>query len=353
MNPILKHSYVQLNGSYIHLTQYSSNERSFLGFSSNSGPKKLVLFIPGNPGMLGIYHDFLISLHKTFNCSSTSRSDMDQDDTVILAISHNNFDHPDSVNYKTDERIEIETSDLNPVEKAIAEAYNYDPHHIELQVLNKLIVLRRLIDFTKTKIVCVGHSIGCYIIIRILKDRLVSSSHEGSILIHPALENLATTDKGSECLRIFNYKLDYVLIIVAYALEHLLPRQVKLMLVRWFCSDDFVEQSSEIVLDSVMQIVRYKSLRALIQMAKSELVMIKDLNTRALIKPHATKLRLIYAINDHWVHTDNRRVLQEEYPDLYIEEQSKMHAFVMDPVTVNDYAVKVGMYIRDFFDSIS
>lgn len=427
--PILRHSYVQLNGSFVHLLQYgcgenlvrsstvspntshinttssatSSNKtttasttkpattaRSILGSSNNSSifnnaqnnksnnvtndcangagsgstkthlhqtkafTRELIIFIPGNPGVLGVYHDFLMSVFRIINSSSTSENKNPNERPTILAIGHNNFDHPDHVQYKTEERICIKENELNFVERAVAEKYYDEPHHIELQVLNKLIILKKVLkcNLNDCKLIFIGHSIGCYVILRLIQDRLISTNHGGSILIHPALENLALTEKGQYFDRLFGYNIDLLMRSVAYILDQSLPKPIKLALVKWFCPRDFVQGSSDIVIESCMQLVCQKTLKAVIQMSKSEFALVKNLNHESLVKPHVEKLKLIYAIDDHWVNTDNRRLLKELYPDLYMEEQSTKHAFVMDTQTVMDYAVKVGMLLQDFIDYV-
>lgn len=387
-NPTVRHSHVSINNSFVHLVQYGGVERllkstslSDANDSQKSSPKqprnnhtsnstnrshaesngsytssyngstkKLIVFLPGNPGVLGIYHDFLVAFYKSIYRPS-GRAD---EQPTILAISHNNFDHPDYVDYKSDSRVCVEENDLNFVEKSLAQTHSDEPHHIELQVMNKIIILKRLlnINIDDCGLIFIGHSIGCYIILRLLQDRVISNAHEGSVMIHPALENLASTEKGSFYDWMLGHKMDLLVRTAAVLVEKLLPKSAKLAIAKWICSPDFVQSSSEIVLDSVVQLSCSKTLSALIQMAKSEFALVKDINADLMIKPHAAKLKMIYAINDHWVNSDNRNTLRELYPNLYMEEQSTKHAFVMDPKTVMDYAVKVGMFVQDFLDNI-
>lgn len=440
--PSLRHSYVQLNRSFVHLVQYGCSEnlvrsstvspnssqinitpsathnttpkaattttnqlaastttttittRSILGSSNNSslldnnskadrgnhdtisgefasgaaakshqqhssrrnmsfGKKTVIIFIPGNPGVLGVYHDFLRAIFRIVDSGSACENKNPDERPTVLAISHNNFDHPDHVEYKAEKRICIEENELNFVEKAIAKKHYNQPHHIELQVLNKLIILKRVlkVDLTDCKLVFIGHSIGCYVILRLLQDRSISGTHAGSILIHPALENLALTEKGQFFDRLFNYKFDLIMRSAAFVLDRLLPKKVKLMLTKWICSSDFVQGSSDIVVESCMQLVCQKTLAAIIEMSKSEFAFVKSINHESLIKPHVAKLKLIYAIDDHWVNTENRRELSEHYPELYMEEKPTKHAFIMDPQTVMDYAVKVGIFLQDCIES--
>lgn len=364
-----RHTYVKVNGSFSHVVQYGSEESLFKSEnhnqlvsdqSDNSLPnksrlnlsfsnKKVVIFVPGNPGFLGIYHDFLSQLYcklREFNRKSQP---------LIIAIGHNNFDHPDEVTYKADERISVDPADLNFVERSIASTYLNEPHHIELQVLNKLIILKKLlkIDLEDAKLLFVGHSIGAYVILRLLQDRSIASAHEGSVLIHPALENLAMTEKGSYINRLFSYRLDLLVIHpIVLCMEKLLTKSMKLALTRWFCPKEFLEGSSEIVVESASQLLCWRTVAALIQMAKSELAFVKGMNTDSMIKPFASKLKIIYATVDHWVNTNNRLLLKRMFPNLHLEEQDTEHAFVMNPKTVTDYAAKVNMFIQEFLDNV-
>lgn len=367
-DPIVKHSYVQLNNSYVHLSQYCANENSFLKFSNPPKiiPPRLIIFVPGNPGLLGMYHDFLLNLFRAANNCTTSEvlffdSSTNNNNDVkpaekqfinILAIGHNNFDHPQHTNFKTEETIIIDDGQMNFVERTLASKHANESHHMDLQVLNKTIILKRLLNGASNtaRIVFVGHSIGSYIILRLLQERVFSTHHEGTILIHPALENLALTEKGSFFNQVFQYKLDYPLRAIAYLMDILIPKRIKQALAKYHFSTEYMQHSSEIAVESLISIVSHKSLVALIEMAKSEFATVKNLDADSLIGPHSNKLRLIYAINDHWVNTDNRKFLQDRYPDLFIEEQPRMHAFVMEPETVMDYAVKIGLYVQTFFE---
>lgn len=341
---IIKHSFVELNNSFVHIQQYASEKNvldlpQILGQhedtcnSKEKGAENVIVFVPGNPGALGIYHDFLELVFKQ------SRG------FQILAIGHNNFDHPNHVSYAKSEKIFIDEKELNFVEKTQAKEYLHDPYHVELQVLNKLIILKRLIS-SETKITFVGHSIGCYVIVRLLQDKQLASAHAGSILIHPALENLASTEKGLYFDRVFKLKLDLPMKLVSFLLDTLLPRSLKMLLTRQLCSSDFLKVSSNVVLESIMQLACSRHFDALVRMAKSELATVKQLDCEQLIRPHVSRLKLLYAKEDHWVNRSHREALKQTQKNIHIEERNVMHAFVMDPKAVDEYARFVADFVR-------
>lgn len=386
LEPIVRHHYVNINNSTVHLVQYGHSESIIKSVEVDSiGPrlttsddkphetKELVVFIPGNPGLLGMYHDFLVALYKTI-----ARPSDKTNEPVLLAIGHNNFL---GLDYQSDGQQQRH----NDGEEIFIGANNIaanEPHGIELQCLNKLIILKQLLRIHLTnkqqqqgvgeeensnsneeeededdygrecgwKLTFVGHSMGCYIILKLLQDPALARAHAGSILVHPALENLALTKKGTVLANFFALKLDLLARLVAYGIEKLVPKSTILDITRLACSHEFTSQASSIVIESMAQIVQSNTLIALIEMAKSELDCIRDLDHDKMIKPRANKLRLIYAIDDHWVNARHRLELAQLYPELYIEEQQTMHAFIMDPNAVANYSIKFGMMIEGFFE---
>lgn len=379
--PNIKHSFVHINGSCVHLVNYRSGGSIFnsqldseaekcsqspkipsKNIDKNRDDKKdsetqdkistklgqrnrLIIFIPGNPGVLGVYHDFLVRILNLRPCNNDNSRK-----TRIIAIGHNNFDHPDHVDYRAEERICIEETELNFVEREIS--HKYDPHHIELQVINKIVILHRILKlYQNHELYFVGHSIGCYIILRLLQDRQISSIHNGSIFLNPALENLALTPKGTTINRIFSLKLDLLMHSVAYVIDNLLPKQLKLSLTKLLCSDEFVKGSSVMVIESVMQLACQKTLSALIKMAKSELAVVKDINEDSLIKPHVDKLELVFAEKDHWVNETFRIKLCNRYKLRGVTVVPALHAFVMDHHDSMEYAnivsERLNLFMKD------
>lgn len=356
VEPNLTHSYGFVNESFVHLAQYSIGT-SYLTCPGRINklpgywPKtkrcpKVIFFVPGNPGVLGIYHDFLNSMFKAL-CSSMS----DDEAPVLVAIGHNNFDHPSHSSFKVEQRIYVAENELNFIERSTADEYiDSDPNNIELQVLNKALLIKKLLNLNEDEcqISFVGHSIGCYVILRLLQDKLIAKNHRGSILIHPALENLAKTQGGSRCVSLFAYKLDYLLLPLAYMLDNLLPQRAKLILLPLICSNDFLKQSSESVVESIVQLVCRLNLTALFEMAKSEMKSVKGLDAESTIKPHAKQLKMIYAKIDRWVNSDFKKKLKALYPSLHVEEHEVEHAFMMNPTSSSNYADRVSNQLKDF-----
>ena len=355
----IRHSYVELNGSLVHLVQYGldhnlldkpCNRESKPGrqiteteqakpngstsAQNQTQHEQVLVFFPGNPGILGVYHDFLMLLYDSFESQNT---------TAVLAISHNNFDHPTACDYPDEKRLNIE---LNSEEKNLGESL--EPHHLELQVLNKLVILKRLLEFNPNcRLVFVGHSIGCYVILRILQSQTIVARHNGSILIHPALENLTSTFGGMIASYILRAKLD---LAIKFILP-IFPKVIKHKLVKFLAfrgeSSSFLSEEAQ---SSLNQLLSKVGLNAVCELAKSEFTVVKHLDHNLLIKPHIEKLRVLYAAIDYWVTSSHVPELRSKYPDLHIEEDATAeHIFFKRKHTLIDYVDRCARFIKDFY----
>ena len=143
-------------------------------------------------------------------------------------------------------------------------------------------------------------------------------------MIHPALENLALTPSGSLFARYFELRLDLVLKSLAYLADLLLNERLRIWMVKQFIlsnetlADEESACSGDTMAKSVAQLGTASGLAALIEMARSEFARVKELDHERLIKPHVERLRLIYAIDDHWVNAQNRQELRGAYPGLHM-----------------------------------
>lgn len=352
---------VRLNNCVVHVVQYNNsndkigsllkssvNETTILNnnlklldkdTSSKAIKHLLIIFVPGNPGLLGLYHDFLSALLTNLK---------DQSNVTILGLSHNNFINVNST-IKNTTTTNIHDSDLNFIEKSIVKSYTNEPHHIELQVLNKILILKKLlnVNLKDVSLMFIGHSIGCHVILRLMQEKVISESLISSILVHPALDNIAKTQKGQSISYLFTYKLDTLIKVLAYILDALVPVSIKTIATKYYCPKEMVERCSDIVLNSFQSLGSPKNLVALMQMAKSEFEYIKNSDVNYMIKDHVDKIKIIYSINDGWVDEDCKISLKDNYPSIATEELPTIHAFIMEPSTTTEYASKISIYLRE------
>lgn len=344
MTPLAKHIYVQIRNVLVHCVQYGPKE-SIIKLSDvrQSRPDKtqnLVVFVPGNPGYWGVYHSFLGDLYQ-----KVTESDPD---ATILVICHNNFDHPDHVKHPVDERIVLSELDILEAESKILDVYKNEPNHTEMNVFIKEIILKRLLEYKLDayKLCFVAHSIGAYCCMRLIEDPQIAVAHAGSVYLHPAVENLATTPKGLKTLTYVQpFMLEYLLLPLAYVIDNFLPRNLKLQLYGTYFPKGYMDEASTIVQESVLQFMTPQSMRALVEMARSEFTCVKDAKL-ALLQSNASKISFIYAKDDYWVNSSFVSKLKESVQGLNLIELPNPHAFTNDKKVVDDYVERTANFIR-------
>ncbi|KAJ3613558.1 hypothetical protein NHX12_019805 [Muraenolepis orangiensis] len=132
----------------------------------NRQHKFLFLVIPGNPGVVGFYKTFMQTLYASFGYGHP-----------VWAVSHAGHCQP--------------PLSMDMVEDADVEG---DIFGINGQIEHKLAFLRKHVP-TETRLVLLGHSIGCYIILDMMK-RNPELQVLKAVMLFPTIERMAQTPQG-------------------------------------------------------------------------------------------------------------------------------------------------------------
>uniref|UniRef100_A0A3B3QPC2 Lipid droplet-associated hydrolase n=1 Tax=Paramormyrops kingsleyae TaxID=1676925 RepID=A0A3B3QPC2_9TELE len=131
-------------------------------------PPLLFLIIPGNPGLVGFYRPFMRTLWQSF-----------QGLHPVWAVSHaGHCVPPDSMDMTEDGPL-LETHDV---------------FGLRGQIEHKMAFLKRHVP-RDTKLVLIGHSIGCYIILEMMK-RDPQLQVLKALLLFPTIERMAASPQG-------------------------------------------------------------------------------------------------------------------------------------------------------------
>ncbi|XP_068195344.1 lipid droplet-associated hydrolase isoform X4 [Antennarius striatus] len=134
----------------------------------HSRHKKLFLIIPGNPGVVGFYRTFMQTIHSMFGYRHP-----------VWAVSHAGHCVP--------------PCSMDMVEDVSSSA-QCDVFGLNGQIEHKLAFLRNHVP-SETMLVLVGHSIGCYIILELMKRRPELKVLK-AIMLFPTIERMAQTPQG-------------------------------------------------------------------------------------------------------------------------------------------------------------
>lgn len=284
--------------------EYPLTSEYFIPNSTNDLRSNLLVFIPGNPGLIDYYTTYLDLLSKSY-----PRFD-------ILAISHAGF--------------QTSGDFVRAGGQGETKFYNLD-----YQVNHKYHILREKILAGHTEVYFLCHSVGGYITQRVIKRLLEDDAVKKVIkirfvgLICPTIVDIAKSNSGVAFMRLFK-----MLPIVTAALSFLkllnwiLTESLARFIIRKFIisrpvlSDPKLIESWKNSVDATFKI--YQSPRIVFQaltLAKEELSTIhrddalNDWFFKELSQSHGTIIWSFFAHEDYWVHNNTRDYILARYHD--------------------------------------
>ncbi|KAK7904473.1 hypothetical protein WMY93_017080 [Mugilogobius chulae] len=154
--------FLYCNGAITEVLKYGSCKLQ------QSKHDTLILVIPGNPGVVGFYTTFMQTLYRAFSCRFS-----------VWCVSHaGHCEPPDHMDMTEDASL----------------AEELDVFGINGQIEHKLTFLRKHVP-RETRLVLIGHSIGCYIILEMMK-RDPELKVLKAVMLFPTIERMAQTPQG-------------------------------------------------------------------------------------------------------------------------------------------------------------
>jgi len=231
---------------------------------SNANPTAVVLFIPGNPGLAEFYIPFLSELYEHSS------------NICILAQSH--LGH-------TEEAPAGETSLLAQIDAKI----------------EALDALKR--TYPDAKIIVIGHSVGSYIALQVLKSR--PNEIDSLFLLFPTITHIRDTPNGHSLSWAFHPPLPYIISKLSLLLR-LLPSMV---------ISNLFHEWPEPQLQVLRRLLRSpSSIHACLSMAHDEMNTIRELDVD-LLEAHKHRIHMFFAETDGWVGKNKDVILRSFDPD--------------------------------------
>ncbi|XP_077477370.1 lipid droplet-associated hydrolase [Stigmatopora argus] len=265
----------------------------------NAEHKVLVLIIPGNPGVAGFYRTFIQTLYAQF--------DRQYPVWVVSHVGH--CTPPPSMDLLEDAS---STGDL-------------DPFGLNGQIEHKLAFLTKYVP-KKTSLVLIGHSIGCYIILEIMR-RNPHLKILKAVMLFPTIERMAATPQGKAVTPALCH-LRYVAYLSIFLIS-LLPETVKSRLVKLVLGR--VGRLDGAVVQATLGLLSGDSAANAVYMGGQEMrkVLERDNTT---IEKNLEKLLFYYGATDHWCPVQYYHEIKKDFPtgDFRLCENGFRHAFVLD-----------------------
>ena len=196
---------------------------------------------------------------------------------------------------------------------------------LEGQIRHKLLYIRENVP-KETKLILIGHSIGCYIILHLL-DQLEEGRVLKCMMLFPTIERMALSPKGRTATPMLKY-FRWMVPFPMYPAHYMVPDRVKEGLIRWFFKGTKVPNSAIL---ATMRITDPASLQNVTYMANQEMQMVVKAD-HDIIERHMSRLMWYYGANDHWCPVVYYEDMKMRYPkmDVLLCKEGFDHAFVLE-----------------------
>ena len=208
----------------------------------------------------------------------------------------------------------------------------HDYLSLDGQIQHKLAYISDCIPAGK-RLILIGHSIGCYMILKMLSSRtdnsLVQFCNRRNVakcyLLFPTIERFAQSPNGqfyTPLLQYFRWIVPLVTVPLLF-----LPEQFKRFLVERYFRRSPVPQCA---VEATVKLLSPSSCTNCINLANIEMWSVCKLDVETIGK-HIERLCFYYGTNDSWCPTEYHYTLKQLFPsgEIYLCSHGILHAFVL------------------------
>ncbi|XP_041828799.1 lipid droplet-associated hydrolase [Melanotaenia boesemani] len=263
------------------------------------GHKVLFLVIPGNPGVVGFYRTFMKTLHSALGYRYP-----------VWAVSHAGHCAPPDC--------------MDMVDDASAAAED-DVFGLNGQIEHKLAFLRNHVP-RETSLVLVGHSIGCYMILEMMK-RDPELKVLRAVMLFPTIERMAQTPQGKVMTPVL-CQMRYLAYLPVFLLS-LLPVSLRAGLVKLVFRS--VPSLDCCIVQPTVELLSGDCGANSMYLGGQEMRKVLERDNMT-IKKNLDKLIFYYGATDHWCPVKYFHDIKQDFPhgDFRLCEKGFRHAFVLD-----------------------
>nr|XP_029543758.1 lipid droplet-associated hydrolase [Oncorhynchus nerka] len=266
---------------------------------SGNQPKVLFLIIPGNPGVVGFYKTFMQTLHQTLGRLYP-----------VWAVSHaGHCVPPDTMDMIED-----------PTVMAAGDVFGLNG-----QIEHKLAFLTEHVP-RDSRLVLVGHSIGCYLILEMMK-RDPELQVVKSVMLFPTIERMAATPQGRVMTPVL-CRLRYVAYLPIFLLS-LLPDVLKAFMVKLVFRG--LRSLDHSTVPPTVSLINVDTAANAMYMGSQEMLEVLE-RDNFTINQNLDKLVFYYGASDHWCPVQYYQEIKRKFPegDIRLCSRGIRHAFVLD-----------------------
>ncbi|XP_063699444.1 lipid droplet-associated hydrolase-like [Culicoides brevitarsis] len=256
--------------------------------------KEIVLVITGNPGVPGFYTAFITTLYQQLGRK-----------LPVWIIGHAGHEEPDG---KLREK----------VPQLSGNEHRYD---LAGQLAHKIDFFKQFVP-EHVKIHLIGHSVGAWTILQLLKREEIRKQVHHCYLLFPTIERMKISPAGKifteriERARFYS-KIFYLIGFLPYAVRRYI---INHYIQKWNLPDAY--------LDAALKVANERVLARILHMGQDQVDNVYDLEVD-WIKKNKEILKFYYGTTDHWCPTSYYYDLLEKIPeiDAQLDELGMAHAF--------------------------
>lgn len=277
--------------------------------------KKVVLVIPGNPGVPRFYETFIKALNSRL-----------APDTPVWVIGHAGHVQPP-------ENLEI----AMPSDDKWAECYG-----LAAQVQHKVEFIKKYVP-EDAQLHIVAHSIGAWFTLNLLKNHDINERIRRCYLLFPTVEYMAKSRNGiffCNCVA----RVAPVLVFLFWIFTAMFPLSLQSLMIRIFGIFWGIPARS---VKAVQEMLNPKVLHRVFALAKEEMKFVKEADHETISK-YADKLWFYYGATDGWTPVKYYKNMISKHPNLNAQlcQRGFQHSFVLK----ND--VDMGHIVGDLINEI-
>ncbi|XP_066540366.1 lipid droplet-associated hydrolase isoform X2 [Hoplias malabaricus] len=274
--------HVYCRGAVTELLKYGNRDLHAAAKTPNT-PKVLILVIPGNPGVVGFYKTFMWTLYQAFNRRYP-----------VWSVSHAGHCTPPDTMDLVEDAAAMEAKDVFGLNGQIEHKLGFLSEHVPRD----------------THLVLVGHSIGCYIILEIMK-RDPELKVLKSVMLFPTIERMACSPQGHVMTPVL-CRLRYAFYLPIFLLS-LLPERLKAGMVQLALRNVYSLDPTNI--PAVISLINVDCVANAMYMGSQEMRLVQE-RDNSTIQEHLPKFEKILSV----------------HPDLH--HMNPVHLFKWIPVCI-------------------
>jgi len=260
--------------------------------------KRLVVVIPGNPGAIEFYDEFMKLVHQSSGWP-------------VWGLSHAGHSTvPEDLQWQVPDP-DVFTLEGQRQHKAHF-LTDYVPKDVE--------------------VVLIGHSIGSQLVLDAM-DRIPADRVKEGMLLFPTIERMAVSPEGKRLTPLLKY-MRWLLVLLS-ACVWILPRSLKMGLISWFLGKRKSPEGRRVpgcIKSAALNLLDPYCVANATYMANIEMREVVDLR-KDIVEQHLPKLRFYYGATDHWCPKQYYHDMKNLFPDhkkIHLCTDGLKHAFIID-----------------------